>query len=163
VDAYLLDWITRQPLSGHVKKITARDVKQLSCSPQAKSVIQRCIGPRRKRFQEAARMLDALRKQEELAKPVGLRSLAGQRVVFTGALQIPRSKAKKLLRRAGGIVQSRVAHNTTVLVIGKSSLHFKAETKGQKHVPRALREQCSKNPYRQPLHSAEVGASRICF
>lgn len=131
-DVYHLGKLFAYLLSGSTAKITARNVKELPCSSQAKAVIQRCIGPRRKRFQDAARMLDALRKQEPAAKRSRINSLAGQRVVFTGALRIPRSEAKKLVRRAGGIVQRAVAHNTTLLVVGKNSPHFKADTKGQK-------------------------------
>jgi serine/threonine-protein kinase len=57
-DVYHLGQLFAILLCGCAKsKLTARDVKRLSCSPEAKSIIQRCIGVRRKRFPNAAVML----------------------------------------------------------------------------------------------------------
>jgi DNA polymerase III subunit epsilon len=71
--------------------------------------------------------------------------LVGETVVFTGALQMPRSQAADLAHEAGGAVESGVTKHTSLLVVGdqdldklagheKSSKHRKAEAliaKGQ--------------------------------
>lgn len=71
--------------------------------------------------------------------------LLGERIVFTGALQIPRSNAADLAHLAGAAVEPNVTKHTTLLVVGdqdidklagheKSGKHRKAEqliVKGQ--------------------------------
>jgi serine/threonine-protein kinase len=131
-DVYHLGQLFAVLLKGSAKsKLTARHVKSLECSAEAKSVIQRSIGERRKRFASAAEMLAGLEKRTS-ARPGGVRSLRGKRVVFTGALTILRKDAKRLLKKAGGIVEDRVGHRTDVVVVGEQSRHWKADEKGQK-------------------------------
>lgn len=114
-------------------RVTGRSVKSLACSPEAKSVIQRSIGDRRKRFADSREMLAGLERQESQAtRNRRVNTLKGQRVVFTGNLSIPRAEAKRLLRRAGGTVEDRVSHSTDIVVVGGQSPHWKAEKKGQK-------------------------------
>jgi serine/threonine protein kinase len=115
------------------RKITANEVKNLDCSAHTKSVLQRCIGQRRKCFASAAEMLAALEARDRLPrKPATVRSLAGKRVVFTGGLSMRRAAAQKLARKAGAIVEARVSHYTDIVVVGDQSPHWKAEEKGQK-------------------------------
>lgn len=119
---------------GQRSKLTSRLVKALPCSAWAKSVIQRCIGTRSKRFVNASEMLRALRKQdpEGSAKRSVVRSLEGKRVVFTGRLTLPRKNAARLLVKAHGILEHKVSSKTDVVVVGQQSPHWKAEEKGQK-------------------------------
>jgi eukaryotic-like serine/threonine-protein kinase len=133
-DVYHLGQLFALLLHGGGKtRLTADDARRLTCTPEAKSVIQRSIGERRKRFATAAEMLIALEKQKPgTAKRVTVRSLEGKRVVFTGPLGIPRTTARRLVKKAGGIVESGVGHLTDVIVVGKQSPHWKAEQKGQK-------------------------------
>lgn len=113
--------------------VTTRGVKGLRCSAEAKSVIQRSIGDRRKRFADSREMLARLETQESQARSATrVRSLEGKRIVFTGTLAMPRAQAKRLVRRIGGIVEDRVSHRTDVVVVGEQSPHWKAEKKGQK-------------------------------
>jgi hypothetical protein len=113
--------------------VTTRRVKSLACSPEAKSVIQRSIGDRRKRFSDSREMLAGLQRQEPgSASGSRVRTLQGKRVVFTGSLAVPRAEAKRLVRRSGGKVEDRVSHRTDVVVVGQQSPHWKAEKKGQK-------------------------------
>jgi eukaryotic-like serine/threonine-protein kinase len=114
------------------RRITAKEVKELACSPHTKSVLQRCIGQRTKCFASAAEMLAALEARAPKAAPGRVRSLAGKRVVFTGGLSMRRAAAQELARRAGAIVESRVSHLTDIAVVGDQSPHWKAEEKGQK-------------------------------
>jgi serine/threonine-protein kinase len=119
---------------GEKSKLTPSDVKMMPCSPWAKSVIQRCIGERRKRFASAAEMLRALEKPASAgaSKRVSVRSLNGKHVVFTGKLTMLRSAAAKLVKRAGGIPQARVSGSTDIVVLGDQAPNWKAEEKGQK-------------------------------
>jgi NAD-dependent DNA ligase len=118
---------------GGSRKITAKEVTNLACSPHAKSVLQRCIGQRRKCFASAAEMLAAMKERgQTLRKPARVRSLIGKRVVFTGGLSMPRAAAQKLARKAGAIVESRVSRITDIVVAGDRSPHWKAKEKGQK-------------------------------
>jgi hypothetical protein len=133
-DVYHLGQLFALLLAGGGKsKVTAADVKALACRPESKSVIQRSIGERRKRFAGAADMLSALEQQErEAGRQAVVRSLEGRRVVFTGPLSILRAQARRLARKAGAIVEDRVNHQTDVVVLGGQSPHWKAEKKGQK-------------------------------
>ena len=114
------------------RKITAREVKRLSCGPHTKSILQRCIGERRKCFASASEMLVAMEEAQTAPKNVRVRSLEGKRVVFTGGLSLHRAEAKKLARKAGAIVEDRVNQTTDIVVVGDQSPHWKAEAKGQK-------------------------------
>ena len=115
------------------RKTTAAEVKHLACSAETKSVLQRCIGQRRKCFASAAEMLAALTEGKRTAatRP-RVRSLDGKRVVFTGKLSIQRAHARKLARRAGAVVERGVSHLTDIVIVGDQSPHWKAEKKGQK-------------------------------
>ena len=115
------------------RKITAQEVKKFACSAQTKSVLQRCIGERRKCFASALEMLEYMeagapppRKQRRVS------SLDGKRLVFTGGLSIRRAEAKKLARKAGATVEDRVTQSTDVVVVGDQSPHWIAEKKGKK-------------------------------
>lgn len=113
--------------------VSTRRVKALACSAEAKAVIQRSIGDRRKRFADSREMLARLIQQDsQTASGSRVRSLKGKRVVFTGAMTMPRAAAKRRVRRAGGFAEDRVSHRTDVVVIGEQSPHWKAEKKGQK-------------------------------
>jgi hypothetical protein len=115
------------------RKITSGEIKRLACSAHTKSVLQRCIGERRKCFANAAEMLRALEARRPAARPAArVRSLRGKRIVFTGGLSLRRADARKLARRAGAIVEDRVSHDTDIVVAGDRSPHWKAEEKGQK-------------------------------
>ena len=133
-DVYHLGQLFALLLHGGGKsKVTAHDARELPCSAGAKAVIQRSIGERPKRFRDAAEMLRALEKQEpETRARLVVRSLRGKRVVFTGPMTILRATARRLVKRAGGFVESGVSHQTDVVVLGDQSPHWKAENKGQK-------------------------------
>jgi serine/threonine protein kinase len=114
-------------------RVTPSRVKAMACSADAKSVIQRSIGDRRKRFADSREMLEGLERQESQATSSSrVRGLKGKLVVFTGTLGIPRGEAKRLVRRAGGVTEDRVSHHTDIVVVGGQSPHWKAEKKGQK-------------------------------
>jgi hypothetical protein len=133
-DVYQIGCLYVALLCGSAEpRVTTRRVKSLACSPEAKSVIQRSIGDRRKRFADSREMLARLERQESQATLGSrVRTLKGKRVVFTGGMAMPRAEAKRLVRRAGGTAEDRVSHRTDVVVVGEQSPHWKAEKKGQK-------------------------------
>jgi serine/threonine protein kinase len=115
------------------RKLTAYEVKNLPCTAHTKSILQRCIGQRRRCFASAAEMLAALEARDQPPqKSPRVRTLAGKRVVFTGGLSIRRAAAQQLARKAGAIVEARVSHLSDIVVVGDQSPHWKAEEKGQK-------------------------------
>jgi NAD-dependent DNA ligase len=65
-------------------------------------------------------------------KRVIVRSLNEKRIVFTGKMEMLRSKAKVLARKAEGIVQPKIGHQTDIVVLGDQSPFWRAGTKGQK-------------------------------
>ncbi len=135
-DVYHLGKLFALLLHGGAKsRLTPGHVKTLACSAWAKAVIQRSIGKRGRRFANAAEMLKALEKPQPggVARRTVVRTLQGKRVVFTGRLKMLRKRAATLLvKRAGGISQTKVSHATDILVVGEQSPHWKAEKKGQK-------------------------------
>jgi serine/threonine protein kinase len=133
-DVHQIGQVYAALLSGiSSRKITAKEIKNFTCSPETKSVLQRCIGQRAKCFGSASEMLAALETRiPSPPKAARVRSLAGKRVVFTGGLSIPRATAQKLARKAGATVEARVSQLTDVVVVGDQSPHWKAEAKGQK-------------------------------
>lgn len=48
-------------------------------------------------------------------------AFSGMKVVLTGSLSIARSEAAKLIQQAGGIVQSAVSKDTTLVVVGENA------------------------------------------
>ncbi len=115
------------------RRITAAEVKRLECSAHTKSILQRCIGERRKCFASALEMLAAVEvKQDAPHRRSSVRSLDGRHLVFTGRLSIPRAEAKKLARKAGAVIEDCVSQLTDIVVVGGRSPHWKAEAKGQK-------------------------------
>lgn len=113
---------------------TPEDVRKIECSADAKAVIQRCIGMRRKRYASAAEMLSALENGEDRMRKEGrVRSLVGKRVVFTGKMRVLRKIAALSLKEAGGIPQSKVGHQTDIIVRGEQpSPHYIAVDVGRK-------------------------------
>lgn len=123
-------------LQGNVdRKLTAKEIKQLECSAEAKSVIQRSVGSRQKRLPDAAAMLALLQQQEKKQSrnaPV-LKSLRGLNVVFTGGLAtMTRAEAARLLKKTGANMQPRVNDDTDVVVVGGQSPNWIADKKGRK-------------------------------
>jgi len=102
--------------------VSASAISRLPVSDEFKSWIWHATGARSKRYWDAGdarEALDALRTTS-IAPGRAPRSLAGQGLVFTGAIDgLPRREASELARRAGAVVQSAVGDATTVVVVGK--------------------------------------------
>jgi serine/threonine protein kinase len=100
-------------------RIRTSDVRALTCSDQLKEIIYRCIGERRKRYESANELIDALRTPAAPLKVGVLRSLKGVHLAFTGILSKRRREAALAAKRAGAIVHSGPSARTTVVVRGR--------------------------------------------
>ena len=100
-------------------RIRTADVRALSCSDHLKEIVYRCIGERRKRYENATELIDALRTRPAPLKTGALRSLANVHLAFTGILTRTRAVAAKAAKRAGAIVHGTPSSKTTVVVRGR--------------------------------------------
>jgi hypothetical protein len=100
-------------------RIRPSDVRLMKCSDELKEIIYRCIGERRKRYESADELIEALRNPPAPLK-VGVRkTLKGVHLAFTGILSVRRSEAAKAARRAGAVVHGGPSAKTTVVVRGR--------------------------------------------
>jgi serine/threonine-protein kinase len=100
-------------------RIRTSDVRGLSCSDHLKEIIHRCIGERRKRYENATELIDALRTPPPSLRAGVLRTLKGVHLAFTGILSRRRSEAALAARRSGAIVHGGPSARTTVVVRGR--------------------------------------------
>jgi serine/threonine-protein kinase len=101
------------------RRLRPGDVRGLRCSDHLKEILHRCIGERRKRYQSADELVDALKTTPAPIKPGVLRSLEGVHVTFTGIFSKTRKKVAAAAKRAGAIVHSGPSTLTTVIVRGR--------------------------------------------
>jgi len=95
------------------------EIRRLGCTDHLKEIVYRCIGERRKRYESADEMIEALRNPPAALKAGVLRTLKGVHVAFTGILTRKRSEAIRAAKRAGAIVHSGPSAKTTVVVRGR--------------------------------------------
>ena len=100
-------------------RIRTSEVRRLGCSDQLKEIIYRCIGERRKRYESADELIDALVSPPASLNTGVLRSLKGVHLAFTGILSKLRRDAVRAARRAGAIVHGGPSAKTTVVVRGR--------------------------------------------
>lgn len=100
-------------------RIRTSEVRRLGCSDQLKEIIYRCIGERRKRYESADEMIDALVSPPASLNVGVLRSLKGVHLAFTGILTRLRRDAIRAARRAGAVVHGGPSARTTVVVRGR--------------------------------------------
>jgi eukaryotic-like serine/threonine-protein kinase len=100
-------------------RVRTADVRALECTDHLKEIIYRCIGERRKRYENAQELIDALRTRPVPLKTGVLKSLKGAHVAFTGILSRTRAEAAKAAARAGAVVHGAPSSKTTVVVRGR--------------------------------------------
>lgn len=101
------------------RRVRTAEVRHLPCSDHLKEIIHRCIGERRKRYENADEMIEALRSRPATLKPGAVRSLEGVHLAFTGTLSRMRAEAARAAKRAGAIVHGGPSSQTTILVRGR--------------------------------------------
>jgi eukaryotic-like serine/threonine-protein kinase len=119
-DVYQVGQLLGMLLKGDARaRIRTRDVRGLSCSDHLKEIVYRCLGERRKRYESANELIEALANPPKQLRPGILRSLKGVHLAFTGILAHPRKEAIRAARRAGATVHSGPSTQTTVVVRGR--------------------------------------------
>jgi NAD-dependent DNA ligase len=100
-------------------RLGTRDVRRLPCGDHLKEIIHRCLGERRKRYESAQELIDALRHPPAALRLGRVQSLKGVHLAFTGILSRPRIQAARAAKRAGAIVHGGPSSLTTVVVRGR--------------------------------------------
>ena len=119
-DVYQVGQLLAMLVKGNAEsRVRTSEVRTLACSDHLKEIIHRCIGERRKRYESATELIEALRTPPRLLKVGVLRSLKGVHLAFTGILSKRRSEAALAARRAGAIVHGGPSALTTVVVRGR--------------------------------------------
>src|SRR5262245_16567032 len=121
-DVYQVGQLLAMLVKGDARaRIRTSEIRELSCSDHLKEIIHRCIGERRKRYENATELIDALRTPPASLKSGVLRSLNGVHLAFTGILSQKRRDAARAAQRAGAIVHGGPSALTTVVVRGKTN------------------------------------------
>jgi serine/threonine-protein kinase len=119
-DVYQVGQLLAMLIKGDARaRIRTSDVRRLPCTDQLKEIVYRCIGERRKRYESADEMIEALNRPPGRLKAGVLRTLKGVHLAFTGILTRRRSEAVRAAKRAGAIVHSSLSAKTTVVVRGR--------------------------------------------
>ena len=119
-DVYQVGQLVAMLVKGDARaRIRAPEVRQLPCSDHLKEIVHRCIGERRKRYESADDLIEALSSPPASLRSGSLRTLKGVHLAFTGILSKPRRDAILAARRAKAIVHAAPSARTTVVVRGR--------------------------------------------
>jgi eukaryotic-like serine/threonine-protein kinase len=119
-DVYQVGQLLGMLIKGDARtRIRTDEIRRLPCSDHLKEIVHRCIGERRKRYESAVELIDALAHPPPPLEPGALRSMSGVHLAFTGILSRRRSEAIRAARRAGAIVHGGPSARTTVVVRGR--------------------------------------------
>jgi len=119
-DVYQVGQLLGMLIKGDARaRIRTHEVRRLACGDHLKEIVYRCIGERRKRYESADEMIEALRNPPDALKAGMLRTLKGVHLAFTGILSKHRNEAVRAARRAGAIVHGTASVRTTVVVRGR--------------------------------------------
>jgi serine/threonine-protein kinase len=119
-DVYQVGQLLGMLIKGDASvRLRTADVRGLRCSDPLKEIIHRCIGERRKRYESADELIDALCTPAPRLRTGALQSLKGVHLAFTGILSRPRKEAILAARRAGAIVHGMPSVQTSVVVRGR--------------------------------------------
>jgi BRCT domain type II-containing protein len=100
-------------------RIRTGEIRRLPCSDHLKEIVHRCIGERRKRYESAGELIEALSHPPAPLRVGVLRTLRGTHLAFTGILSKRRDEAVHAARRAGAIVHGGPSARTNVVVRGR--------------------------------------------
>src|SRR3989441_2882176 len=119
-DIYQVGQLLGMLIKGDAQvRIRTPEIRRLPCSDHFKEIIYRCLGERRKRYESADELIEALRNPPAPLKVGLLRTLKGVHLAFTGILSRRRREAIRAARRAGAIVHGMPSVRTTVVVRGR--------------------------------------------
>jgi serine/threonine protein kinase len=119
-DVYQVGQLLGMLVKGDARvRLRPPEIRGLRCSDHLKEIVYRCIGERRKRYESADELIEALRNPPARLKAGVLRSLKGVHLAFTGVLSKTRREAVRAARRAGAVVHGMPSVRTAVLVRGR--------------------------------------------
>jgi eukaryotic-like serine/threonine-protein kinase len=119
-DVYQVGQLLGMLIKGDAQsRIRPYEIRRLSCTDHLKEIVYRCLGERRKRYESADEMIEALRNPPAALKVGVLRTLKGVHLAFTGILSKRRSEAVRAARRAGAIIHGMPSAKTNVVVRGR--------------------------------------------
>jgi len=119
-DVYQVGQLLAMLMKGDAStRVRTSEIRALACSDHLKEIIHRCIGERRKRYENASELIDALSTPPARLKAGVLRGLKGVHLAFTGILTKRRREAALAARRAGAIVHGGPSAQTRVVVRGR--------------------------------------------
>ena len=119
-DVYQVGQLLGMLVKGDARaRIRTGEIRRLPCTDHLKEIVYRCIGERRKRYESADELIQALRHRPPVLKAGALRTLAGVHLAFTGILTKRRSEAVRAARRAGATVHGSPSARTNVVVRGR--------------------------------------------
>jgi len=119
-DVYQVGQLLGMLVKGDAEsRLGTGDIRRLACSDHLKEIIHRCLGERRKRYESADELIDALRNPPAALRTGQVRTLKGVHLAFTGILSKPREQAKRAAKRAGAIIHGAPSALTTVVVRGR--------------------------------------------
>ena len=119
-DVYQVGQLLAMLMRGDAdRRVRTKDVRALPCTDHMKEIVHRCIGERRKRYDDADELIDALRNPPAPLRVGALKTLKGVHLAFTGTLQKKRAEAAKAARRAGAVIHGAPSARTTVIVRGR--------------------------------------------
>jgi serine/threonine protein kinase len=119
-DVYQVGQLLGMLVKGNAReRVRPHEVRRLTCSDHLKEIVYRCIGERRKRYESADELIEALCNPPAALKVGVLRTLKGVHLAFTGILSRRRDEAIRAARRAGAVIHSGPSARTTVVVRGR--------------------------------------------
>jgi serine/threonine-protein kinase len=119
-DVYQVGQLLGMLVKGDARaRIRTGEIRRLLCTDHLKEIVYRCIGERRKRYESADELIEALRNPPVPLNVGALRTLKGVHLAFTGILTKRRSVAVRAAKRAGATVHGGPSARTTVVVRGK--------------------------------------------
>jgi len=119
-DVYQVGQLLGMLIKGDASaRVRAPEVRKLPCSDHLKEIIYRCIGERRKRYESADELIEALANPPAELKSGALRSLKGVHLALTGIFTKLRRDVQKAAKKAGAVVHGMPSAKTTVVVRGR--------------------------------------------
>jgi serine/threonine-protein kinase len=130
-DVYQVGQLLGMLIKGDARqRVGTAEIRRLRCSDHLKEIVHRCIGERRKRYESADEMIDALRNPPKALKAGVRKTLKGVHLAFTGILRRPRREAARAAKRAGAIVHGMPSIKTSVVVRGRPNAQQAAGKEG---------------------------------
>jgi serine/threonine-protein kinase len=122
-DVYQVGQLLGMLIKGDASvRVRAPEVRMLACSDHLKEIIYRCIGERRKRYNSADELIEALTRPPANLRTGTVRSLNGVHLAFTGIFTKLRREVERAARKAGAVVHGMPSTRTSVVVRGRPNV-----------------------------------------